>query len=149
MKYNKPNRINGAWAKASELGDVTEAKIVSETIAQESTFLNKDGSKKMQDVAKVQFKGRAEAMNVNLNKATLAGLIDAFGEESKDWQGHVLKVETEKMRVAGKAVTALYLIPDGYHKIDDEAGYAQIIKVGSEAEPVVQLDDEPEDMPPF
>jgi hypothetical protein len=42
-----------------------------------------------------------------------------------------LSVETEKVRVAGKSVTALYLIPEGHEKIDDENGYAVIVKQGT------------------
>jgi hypothetical protein len=57
--------------------------------------------------------------------------VDAFGEDSAGWQGHALSVETEKMRVAGKAVVALYLIPEGYERIDDENGYAMIVKEGT------------------
>ena len=141
-KYQKNTTVGGAWAKASELGDVKRAKIVSETAPQSSTFLNKDGSTKTQDVCKVQFEGLQEALNVSLNRATINGLVDAFGEDSKLWQGQHLKVETEKMRVAGKAVTALYLIPEGYNRVDDENGYAVITKEGEEL-PSINLDEAP------
>lgn len=132
MKYQKTVSMTGAWVKASELTS-KKAKIVSETIPQTSTFLNKDGSAKTQDVAKVRFQGIDEPLNVSLNRATINGLVDAFGEDSIKWQNHVLNVETEKMRVAGKAVTALYLIPEGYKRVDDENGYAVIIKEGEDA----------------
>lgn len=135
--------VGGKWAKASEI-KATKAKIVSETTPQSSTFLNKDGSAKTQDVAKVQFQGDPEPLNVSLNRATINGLVDAFGEDSAGWQGHVLTVETEKMRVAGKAVVALYLIPKGYERVDDENGYAAIVKEGTTKEelPTVNLEDE-------
>lgn len=129
--YKKPTELHGKWAKASELTGSRSAKIVSETNPVPSTFTNKDGSVKIQDVCKVKFEGVDEPLNLNLNKATIAGLIDAFGEDSKTWQGHTLEVVTEKMRVAGKAVTVLYLVPGGYEKIDDENGYARIAgKIG-------------------
>jgi hypothetical protein len=142
-KYSKQTMVGGKWAKASEV-KATKAKIVSETSPQSSTFLNKDGSPKTQDVTKVQFQGEPEPLNVSLNRATINGLVDAFGEDSKEWQGHVLAVETEKMRVAGKAVTALYLIPDGYERVDDENGYAAIVKKGTVKEeiPTINLEDE-------
>ena len=114
---------------------------------------NKDGSFKTQDVCKVQFEGMGEALNVSLNRATINGLVDAYGEDSKGWMGHYLTVEIEKMRVAGKAVTALYLIPAGYEKIDDSEGYTKIVKKGSVQDevPTVNLDDDewinPEDIP--
>jgi hypothetical protein len=93
-----------------------------------SQFKNKDGSDKVQDVCKVLFQGDSEPLNVSLNRATINGLVDAFGEESADWQNKTLNVETEKVRVAGKSVTALYLIPEGYVKTDDANGYAVIVK---------------------
>lgn len=127
MKYQKQVSVTGSWAKASEL-TAKKAKIVSETNPMPSSFLNKDGSPKTQDVCKVKFEGVEEPMNVSLNRATINGLVDAFGEDSADWQNHVLTVATEKVRVAGKAVTALYLVPEGYIKTDDANGYAVIVK---------------------
>lgn len=141
-KYQKSVSITGNWAKASELVSGSKAKIVSETNPQPSSFQNKDGSPKTQDVCKVQFQGLSEPLNVSLNRATINGLVDAFGEDSAGWQGHNLTVETEKMRVGGKAVTALYLIPEGYEKIDDENGYAMIIREGSIAESVPPIIEE-------
>ena len=144
MKYQKTNKISGSWAKASELTGVKKCKIVSEATAVPSTFFNKDGSVKNQDVAKVKFEGKPDTYNVSLNRATINGLIEAYGEDSVGWQGHTLSVETEKMRVGGKAVTALYLIPDGFKRIDDENGYAVIVKE-SEDVPVTKFDEETEE----
>ena len=134
----------GKWAKASELVSGNQAKIITETTSQPSSFLNKDGSPKLQDVCKVQFQGLPEPLNVSLNRATINGLVEAFGEDSKKWVNHLLKVETEKMRVAGKAVVALYLIPEGFKKIDDENGYALIVSENKVAEelPTINVDEE-------
>ena len=139
--YKKSSGIVGKWAKAAELGDVKRAKIVSETTPQVSTFLDKNDKPKTQDVCKVQFDGVDEPLNVSLNRAVINGLVDAYGEDSALWQGHPLTVETEKIRVAGKAVTALYLIPEGYKKIDDENGYAVIVSKDTE-EVNIPLDEE-------
>ena len=135
MLYKKNVSLGGAWAKGSELTNVKSAKIVSETNPTPSQFLNKDGSVKNQDVCKVRFEGLPEALNVSLNRATINALVDAFGEDSVKWQGNTLGVETEKVRVAGKSVTALYLIPAGYKRVDDENGYAQIVKEDAELDP--------------
>jgi len=141
MKY-QAQTTSGAWVRSEELLNGSSAKIVSETQPQPSSFTNKDGSPKTQDVCKVKFESADESVNVSLNRATISGLVDAFGEESGDWQGKLLKVETEKMRVAGKAVTALYLIPSGYERVDNEDGYATIVKIGNETEiPTVESDD--------
>lgn len=42
----------------------------------------------------------------------------------------VLTCETEKVRVAGKAVTAVYLVPKAIERVDDENGYTVIVKKG-------------------
>ena len=131
MKYQKEVSLGGAWVKASELKNGMKAKLVSEAVPQPSSFTNKDGSPKTQDVAKLRIEGLSEPFNCSLNRATINALVDAFGEDSKEWQGHVLTIETEKVRVGGVARVALYLVPDGYEKKDDDNGYAVITKKGS------------------
>lgn len=131
MKYQA--QVNtGVWVDKAALINGTSAKIVSETRPYPSNFKDKEGNPQTQDVAKVQFEGMPEAVpeavNVGLNKPTINGLISAFGDDSVNWQGMPLTVEVEKMRIAGKAVIALYLIPEGYKKIDDEGGYAVIVR---------------------
>jgi len=50
------------------------------------------------------------------------------------------------VKVGGKTVFALYLIPDGYEKVDDANGYTVIVKKGT----AVDTDDEEEiDIGPF
>ena len=143
--YKKQSMVGGQWAKAADIKNGIHAKITSETNPQSSLFLNKDGSAKTQDVCKVQFEGMGEALNVSLNGATKNGLIDAFGEDSKLWMNKYLTVETEKMRVGGKAVTAMYLIPTGYKRVDDDNGYAKIVPEGEEgSEPIPPLQEEAE-----
>jgi hypothetical protein len=79
----------------------------------------------LQDVCKVQFDGYDEPLKVSLNRATIYSLVDAFGRESKDWQGHPFTVEVDKL--PGKKFP-LYLIPAGYKRIEDENGYSVIVK---------------------
>jgi hypothetical protein len=106
---------------------------MSETTHMASQFKDeKTGETKFQDVAKVLFSGDTETKNISLNRATINGLVDAFGEESGDWQGTVLSCETEKMRVGGRAVTAVDLVPEGYERVDDENGYTVIVKKGTQ-----------------
>ncbi len=126
--YKKRSTTQGSWVKASDIESGTTAQIVSETNPEPSQFLDKNGNPKTQDVAKVLFKGFPESVKVALNCTTINGLVDAFGEDSKNWQHKDLIAETEKVRVAGKAVTALYLIPEGYEKVDNEEGFAEIRK---------------------
>lgn len=145
--HQKSVQVFGAWVKASELKNGMKAKLMSEVVNQPSSFTDpKTGAIKTQDVAKVKFDGLNDIMNVSINRATMNALIDAFGEDDVKWQGQVLTVETEKMRVAGKAVTALYLIPQGYRLTNDEQGYAVIVKndvIQQEPEIPVINDEEP------
>lgn len=142
-RYSKQVSMGGKWAKGSELEDVKRARITNEVEPTESAYKSDDGKTKWQHVARVKFEGINDPLNLNLNRATLNALVDAFGEESAEWIDKPLSVETEKMRVAGKAVTAVYLIPDGYKRIDDENGYALIVKDGEAVEGVgVDNDDD-------
>ncbi|MDO8094426.1 MAG: hypothetical protein Q6360_13190 [Candidatus Brocadiales bacterium] len=130
MEYTKAR--GGKWAKASEIKDGTQAKIVDECSRVESQFKDDKGNPKTQDVAKVRFEGENEAVNVSFNRATIYGLIDAYGADSKGWIGKVVTAHTEKISVAGKRVMALYLVPEGYEMGEDDAGYVVIQKKGSE-----------------
>ena len=107
--------------------------MVAETKPRESQFKNKDGSVKMQNVSKIQFEQGGEPFNISLNRANLNALIDAFGDDSVKWQGHLLSVQTEKIQVAGKRVVAIYLVPDGYELGEDENKYVVISKIGEKA----------------
>jgi hypothetical protein len=131
MIYDKKEFTTGKWADKAELYDkrVSSGKIVSETNPETSSFKNEDGSPQMQHVCKVSFEGYDEALKVALNRATINALVDAFGRDSKDWQGHQLTVEVDKL--PGKKFP-LYLIPEGYKRIEDENGYSVIVKKGGD-----------------
>ena len=120
----------GAWAKAAELESGKKAKIVDEATKSLSQFKDDDGNAKIQTVAKVRFEGLPDPLNVSLNRATIYGLIDAFGTESKGWIGQALTVHTEKTTVAGKRVTALYLVPEGFEVGEDDNGYVVVKRTG-------------------
>jgi hypothetical protein len=146
-EFNKER--GGAWAKAADLTNGTKAKIVDEATKSVSQFKNEDGSEKMQTVAKVRFQGKEEPLNVNLNRATIYGLIDAFGKESTGWIGKVLTVHTEKTTVAGKRVTALYLVPEGFEVGEDDNGYVIVRPIGGKVDDIAPATEEinPEDVP--
>lgn len=133
--YNRSSGPSGQWVDKKVLKNGQRAKIVSETKPIPGRFKDDEGNFKDQDVAKVRFEGQKESVNVNLNKPTIHALIEAFGEDSNGWQGHYLTVEVEKVRIGGKAVIALYLLPEGYEKADDDNGYAVVRKVGQTLAP--------------
>ena len=132
-KYQKSNFVGGAWVKGKDIMSGTRCKLVSETNPQSSQFENKDGSPKLQDVAKIRFEGKPDPLNISINRASLNALIDAFGEGSKDWIGKTLTAVTEKVLVGGKRVTALYLLPEGYEAREDENGYMTIVNPNKES----------------
>lgn len=133
MKYQLTSQVSGGWVNKNELKSGQKATIKTEAKRIPSQFKNPDtGEQIMQDTCKVHFDGQKEPVNCNLNKPTVNALIKAFGDESADWIEKPLTVEVEKVRVGGKASLALYLVPKGYKKVDDENGYAVIVKEGEE-----------------
>lgn len=153
MQYNKSNPVSGKWFKAADFEEGTLVKLISETKPTESQFKDeRTGQNKIQDVAKIVVKGNSEAMNIALNRATIDGLVDAFGEDSKSWMNQVLTMEKEKVIVGGKRVNVPYLIPEGYEKVEDETGFMHIVRKGKRAEVApeeINLDEEPGTEPPF
>jgi len=142
MIYEESSSVSGKWAKASELAMCNSAKIVSEAKPQPSQFKDeKTGEMKKQDVCKVQFQGVGDPLNVSLNRATKNALIQAFGKDSKDWQGHQLSVLTEKGKVSGRNVTYLFLIPEGFEKKEDENGYDVIVREGEEGSELPNIEE--------
>jgi hypothetical protein len=121
MKYQKKLGGGGKWVDKAQLTSGQKAKIVTETEPVEGQY----GS---QDVCKVRFEGQEESVNLNLNGATINALVEAFGEDSKEWINKTLTVQLEKMVVSGKRVTALYLIPEGFALKEDDNGYLVISK---------------------
>ena len=107
--------------------NVRRAKIVSEAKPVPSQFTDDKGNVKMQDACKVQFEGLPEPLNTKLNRATIGGLVQAFGKDSREWMNHPLTVLTEKGKVSGRSVVYLFLIPQGYKKIEDAGGYDVIV----------------------
>jgi hypothetical protein len=75
-----------------------------------------------------------ETKNIILNRATIDELVDAFGEDSADWQRHVLICETEKVIVSDRRVTAVCFVPEGYERVDDYNGYVVVAKEWTQAD---------------
>ncbi len=133
MIYKKSNNVFGKFIDKKLLKNGMKAVILNETVSVPSTFTNpKTGEQQNQDLAKIKFEGLEGEYNVALNKPSLEAMIDAFGPDSVNWQGNPLTVEVEKTRVGGKAGISLFLIPEGYKKIDGKEGYAEIVKIGLE-----------------
>lgn len=122
--YKKSSGTSGAWAKASDIPTGTRLRLVSECQPMQGEFGE-------QDVAKARFEGFAEPLNVRINKPTINALIEAFGEDSRQWMGQTLRTHIEPMNVGGRRVRAMYLLPEGYEVGEDEGGYVVIRRIGS------------------
>lgn len=116
--------IAGDWVKASELKSGVKAKLTSGVEVVPSKF----NEGKFDNVSKIKFADEPTVIkNVRLNRATMDGLIDAFGADDANWIDKPLTVQTEKTVVAGKRVTALYLLPEGFDLKEDSEGYVKVV----------------------
>lgn len=149
MIYEKHLSVVGNWAKGKDIKSGTKCKLVGETKPMTSQFKDKNGNEKKQDVSKIQFQGQSEPLNISINRASLNALIDAFGTDSIKWQGHTLTAKVVKTMVGGSFKYPIYLIPEGYEMIEDDNGYAVIVKVGSEvsSEPIGDLEVQVDELP--
>lgn len=126
-KYTKSVAVQGSWVDKSKLREGMRAKIVTETNAEPSKYLDqKTGQPKMQDVCKVRFEGMNDPAKVSLNRTTINALVEAFGEDSAAWQGNELMVSIKK----NDGKTYLYLIPSGFVRTEDSEGYTVIVRAG-------------------
>lgn len=151
--YTKSQSVQGKWINKKEIKSGTRCYLVAETKGMPSNFRNEDGTVSEQDVSKIQFEGANEPVNVAINRPSINALVDAFGEDSKNWVKKPLTAITEKTVVAGKRGIALYLVPEGYEVTEDAGGYVVIAPMNQKepaAEPEINLDSDPDDSPvPF
>jgi hypothetical protein len=125
MIYKKNTSPIGKFIDKQLLKNGMKAVILNETMSYPSKFTNpKTGEQQMQHIAKIKVEGIEGEFNTNLNMTTIKGLINAFGEESKNWQGNSLTVEV-KDTINGLAV---FLLADGYKLVRNEDKYLDIIK---------------------
>ncbi len=124
MKYSKD--IGGAWLDTKTVADGTTVKIVAETVRQESSFKDKEGNPKTENITKVQVNGDKESVNMRLNWTTIGGLIEAFGEESTDWMGNALTIKKIRSLVGDTMRDIIYLIPEGFELGENDESKLEI-----------------------
>ena len=128
MLYTKQTGTGGPWLDKSTVYNGQKFAILTEAKPVEEVY---KGETNIRNTVKVKVEGGTEPVNYDLNKPTIAGLIDAFGEDSRAWIGKVLKAHTEKVRVAGRAGIMVILYPEGFKVQDDEGGYAVVVPEGT------------------
>ena len=101
MQYHKKVSV-GAFAKKGI--DINNGDLV--TISNEGKQVT--GQYGPQDVFLVKL-ANGEEKNISVNKTSINGLIDAFGDDSINWIGKQVKVWIIKSNVAGKFVDVLYI----------------------------------------
>lgn len=131
-EYSKHEVLAGDWIKGKDIRSGSKAKLKSEVHPTPSQFKDKDGNVQMQDVGKIHIQGETTQKNIRVNKASISALVDAFGNDSKNWIDKLLTLETMKVSVGGKMQTAVYLVPEGYELGEDSNGYVVIKKIGGE-----------------
>lgn len=122
--YKQSSGIKGDWVKTNELTNGMLIKLVTETKPSQGEYGE-------QNVAQCKIKGFNDVKNIRINKTSIGGLIQAFGEDSNGWIDKALTVNVEKALVAGKRVTILYLVPEGFELKEDGNGYMVIVPSGT------------------
>ena len=134
MLYKKRVSL-GAFLKKGE--DYKDGDVV-EVLSEGKQFEGKFGP---QDVFTVKTKGDKEG-NVSFNSTSINNMIDAFGEDSKNWIGKKVKVWGIRSNVQGKMVVVYYfshpdatLTDEGVFSIDGAESQGKGI-------PVIEDDEE-------
>jgi len=102
MKVQKKISIQGEWAKVNE--DIFNGDII--TIANEGKLVPGDFGER--HVFEVQIKDKKIKL-LTFNQTTMNYLIDAYGNETNEWQGEKVKVWIVKSNIAGKMKNVVYL----------------------------------------
>ena len=124
MKVSKSSGTGGPWLKKQDLKNGDQIKLVSEA----GEIQGQNG---IQLVAKCRIKGwQGDAMNLSINPQSKNALIDAFGDDTKNWINQLLTAHVERALIGGKRVTILYLIPQQFEITEDQGGYIVIKRVG-------------------
>jgi len=105
MKVEKRISVQGEWVKVKV--DIFNGDLI--TIANEGEKVKGEfnGKEVERNVFKVETKNGIK--NITFNKTTMNNLIDAFGEETNEWQGEKVKVWLVKQSVGGKLKDIVYL----------------------------------------
>ena len=125
MEYTKS--VGGNWLTADDLKEGDQVKLVTESKMQDGKYKYPDGNPKKENIVKARLKGAEESKNFRLNWATINGLMDAFGPESKGWVGKVLTVNLLKAMVGDTMRTIVYLIPEGFELKENAEKKVEII----------------------
>lgn len=106
----------GAFAKKGV--DIKDGDFI--TIANEGKQI--EGQFGTQDVFMVKL-ANGEEKNISLNQTSLNNMIDAYGEEAKNWIGKQAKVWLIRSNVQGKIIPVMY-ISHPQASLDDDGQFS-------------------------
>jgi len=133
LKVIKKISVVGEWAKIKQ--DIFDGDII--VITNEGQIIT--GEYGDRHVFKVETKNGIK--NLSFNQTTINYLIDAFGEETNEWQGEKVKVWLIKSNVGGKIRDIVYLTAPDW--IEGEDGFYSPFEKKEEDEiPIVEASDE-------
>ena len=114
MKVTKKTSISGEWAKAKV--DIDEGDLVK--VLNEGEIVSGDFGDR--SVFKVETK-KGEKL-LSFNQSTINYLIDAFGEETKEWIGKEVKVWITRSMIGDKMRNVVYLTAPDWVETEDGFG---------------------------
>lgn len=128
MKVNRSSNSGGAWLNKETIQNGDQLKIVTEAQLVE-------GQNGAQLVAKVRERGGSDSVNVSINNTTKNALIEAYGDDTKDWVNKIVTAAKERAVIAGKRSTILYLIPEDYELQEGADGFMTITRSAVQVAP--------------
>lgn len=134
MFYQKKVTV-GQFAKKGV--DIKDGDFI--TVANEGRQI--EGQFGTQDVFLMKL-ANGEEKNVSLNQTSLNNLIDAFGEDSKNWIGKQVKVWLIRSNVQGKIVPVMY-VSHPAATLDDDGLFSTPVAAPAPATAEVKVDEIP------
>ena len=131
MRYTKKISSGRFFKKGEDIKDGDTATIANEGKQEEGQF----GT---QNLFLIKLPNEEEGQ-VSFNQTSLNNLIDAYGDDSKNWIGKEVKVFMIKMSVSGK-IRSVYFFLHPASVLDDETGEFSIGDKKDDGIPVINTD---------
>jgi hypothetical protein len=121
MKVQKVVRAQGEFAKIG--GDIKEGDAL--VIRDEGQVISGDYGDR--NVFRVEKKSWGEEKNLTFNQTSMNNIIDAYGEDTKEWVGKIAHVYIVRQMVGDTLKNVCYLVGDGW-VMNDSGKFIPIVK---------------------
>jgi len=132
-KYTKQESTQGLWVDKSKIETGMKATIASEVDKVAGEY---EGKANVRNIGRISIEG-GEEQNVSFNKTSINALVEAFGEESSEWQGEKVTLQIENTVINNQRRKIIYFIPEGFVLMEDASGSLVIQKKEDEI-PVIE-----------